>query len=176
MKINSLGDAATKDGAAEAKDIDWSSFDYLSTKEEMTREWTRKEILLAEKEALGEFISGSAEEVFGGFFKNINNPLTRAQLQALPSYHKVMLEGVILGIDQIPVRTGKNAGRMQGKIKIESLKKEDFEVSVWPDDWESTKPRLEAGSPVILRCTVKEWNESKSLSLEDVVSVWKEPK
>lgn len=176
MKINSLGDAATKDGAAEAKDIDWSSFDYLSTKEEMTREWTRKEILLAEKEALGEFISGSAEEVFGGFFKNINNPLTRAQLQALPNYHKVMLEGVILGIDQIPVRTGKNAGRMQGKIKIESLKKEDFEVSVWPDDWESTKPRLEVGSPVILRCTVKEWNESKSLSLEDVVSVWKEPK
>jgi len=176
MKINSLGDAATQDGAVEAKDINWSSFDYLSTKEEMTREWGRKEILLAEKEALGEFISGSAEEVFGGFFKNINNPLTRAQLQALPNYHKVMLEGVILGIDQIPVRTGKNAGRMQGKVKIESLKKEDFEVSVWPDDWESTKPRLEVGSPVILRCTVKEWNEAKSLSLEDVVSIWKEPK
>jgi hypothetical protein len=65
---------------------------------------------------------------------------------------------------------------MQGKLKIESLKKEDFEVSVWPDSWETIKARLEVGVPVILRCAVKEWNEAKSLSLEDVVSVWKETK
>lgn len=172
-KINSLGDAQVEKGVL-AKDISWKEFDYLSSKEEMTKEWSRKDVLLAEKEALGEFVSGSAEEVFGGFFKNIHNPFTRAQLELLPKYHKILLEGMVLGIDQMPVRTGKNAGRMQGKLRVESIKKEDFEVSVWPDDWETAKGRLEIGSPVILRCTVKEWNEAKSLSLEEVISVWKD--
>lgn len=172
-KINSLGDAQVEKGVL-AKEISWKEFDYLSSKEEMTKEWSRKDVLLAEKEALGEFVSGSAEEVFGGFFKNIHNPFTRAQLELLPKYHKILLEGMVLGIDQMPVRTGKNAGRMQGKLRVESIKKEDFEVSVWPDDWETAKGRLEIGSPVILRCTVKEWNETKSLSLEEVISVWKD--
>jgi DNA polymerase-3 subunit alpha len=172
-KINALGDAATKDGS-DARDIDWSGFDYLADQNALRVEWSRKDILLGEKEALGEFISGSAEEVFGGFFKNIDNPLTRANMMAMPKFHKVILEGIVLGIDQLPVRTGKNAGRMQGKLRIESLKKEDFEVSIWPDDWELVKPRLEVGLPVIMRCTVREWNESKSLNLEDIVSIWKE--
>lgn len=172
-KINSIGDKAVESGI-EPKAIDWSSFDYLSSKDDMGREWSRKDILMAEKEVLGEFISGSAEEVFGGFFRNVQNPFTRAQLNALPNYHKIILEGIILGIDQMPVRNGKNAGKMQGKLKIESLKKEDFDVSVWADDWADVKDRLQVGAPIILKCTVKEWNETKSLSLEEIVSIWKE--
>ena len=55
-----------------------------------------------------------------------------------------------------------------------ALKKEDFDISAWPDDWEKVKSKLDVGVPVIMRCTVKEWNEVKSLNLEEVISIWKE--
>jgi DNA polymerase III alpha subunit len=152
--------------------IDWSSFVY-DEEEALKAEFSRREMLIHELSVLGEFVTGSADEVYANFFKNTEN-VRKADLGNMQDYSKVVLEGILTSVDSITIKKGKNIGKSMGRIKIESLKKEDFEISVWADDWEIVKDSLIEGLPIIARCVVKRYNGDPSLSLQQILDIWKD--
>ena len=174
--VNKFGDKACSAGTeteTDAKLIDWSGFDWKISTEGMKDEWELREILIAEKAVIGEFISGTADTVFKDFFKHTKNPIKKSSLAFERQYAKVIIEGILLSADEITIKNGKNAGSTMGRIVVESLRKEDFEISLFKDSWARYKSDLLPGLPVRMICSVKEYNGDPSLSLELVEEIWK---
>ena len=92
----------------------------------------------------------------------------------MQDFAKVTIEGLLLSANSMKVKTGKSAGKDMGRITIESLKKEDFEVSVWADDWGSIKDSLKEGLPIVVNCNVKRYNGEPGLSLVKIEKIWKD--
>jgi DNA polymerase III alpha subunit len=173
-KINKLGDKlAEKSPDQDTRIFDWSGYVYDDVPELMTVEYSRRELLMHERVTLGEFVTGSAEEVYSNFFKN-KAPIMKADLARMQDFAKVTIEGLLLSANSMKVKTGKSAGKDMGRITIESLKKEDFEVSVWADDWGSIKDSLKEGLPIVVNCNVKRYNGEPGLSLVKIEKIWKD--
>lgn len=171
-RINKQGDLFAKTNE-DPKTFDWSAFVY-DDPDLMKIEFSRREMLVHEHAVLGEFVTGSADEVYSNFFKN-KDSVKKADLANMQDFSKILVEGMLTSIDSIQIKKqGKNFGRKMGRIKIESLKKEDFEISVFPDDWDLVKDKLVEGIPIITRCVVKRYNGEPSLSLQQIVDIWKD--
>ena len=129
-------------------------------------EWTTKEKMIYEKEVLGEYASGSVEELFPGFFKRGPWEQSFSSVQEMPDETPVAIEGIIVGVREFKYKKGKNAGAAFGKLVIENLQGETIDMTVWHEQYAKIKKTLEQGdTPIRGMCKVNEYEGRKSLVL-----------
>jgi DNA polymerase-3 subunit alpha len=147
------------------EDLDFSGYD---------EEWTRKEVLLGEKEILGRTISGSLHEVFEGYFRKDSNIVTLLNtVKDKNSGTKVKIEVIINSkLKEFKIKRGKNIGRKFAKYLVEDVYGNTSELTVWTDDYERYRDYLKDGTPIKAICRVSEYMEQKGLSLSVLENVF----
>lgn len=144
--------------------------------ERENEDWDIRQKLLYEKEVLGEFISGSPEDIYPNFFKgNIySQPFSR--IASLPDGTNFAMEGIIVSIREIIIKKqGRNHGKTMAKFIVENLRGETIEVTIWPDTYNKNKKYFKTGIPIRGLFKVNEFNGSKSLVLVNLEAVYREP-
>jgi DNA polymerase-3 subunit alpha len=141
-----------------------------------TEEWTLQEKLAFEKEVLGEYVSGSAKDLFPGFFQGSAFDCSMEEILSKSSGSRVAMEGVVTAVRELRIKKkGKNEGRTMAKLTVENLRGESIEATVWPDAYEKYREVFEQGdTPVRGTFTVNEYAGEKSLIMNaDKVKVFK---
>jgi|TARA_R110001583_G_scaffold16234_28_gene66393 DNA polymerase-3 subunit alpha len=159
----------TKIRAAEKKE----KFIDDSTLPEYNDEWSRKDILLYEKQVLGRSISGSLHEAFSAFFGNSYNKTPLSSVPMLESGSRVRVEAIINSkIKEFKIKNGKRAGRKFAKYLIEDSDGNTCGLTVWADDYERYKAVLKDGIPIKAICKVSEYLDQKDLALSTLERVY----
>lgn len=157
-----------KDGYAEEDAIKGFSL-------EITDEWDRKTLLTNEAEVLGKCLSGTINEIYGGFFTGINvTPLAR--LKQLPNRHEIVVEVLVReATREFTIRKeGRNKGRKMIKYNVEDIDGIVTELTVWPDQYEMAKRLLKDDTPIRAQCQISDFNGQKTLMLMKFQDVYKE--
>jgi DNA-directed DNA polymerase III PolC len=129
-------------------------------------EWDRRTLLTNETEVLGQCLSGTINEIYGGFFTGINTtPISRLKL--LPNRHEIVVEVLVKSaIREFTIRKeGRNKGRKMVKYSVEDIEGTATELTIWPDQYEMAKRRLGDGVPIRAQCQVSDFNGQKTLML-----------
>lgn len=138
------------------------------------KEWDKKELLMYEKQVLGELISGNIDDLYPNFFIRQDN-YSLSSLRSLPSGSSIMLECIVKSLSrEIRLKSGKNRGKVMGKYNIEDLFGNSSELTVWPDDYSKIKEVFVDGIPIKIVGTINEYNGSKSVILNKVQSIYRE--
>lgn len=155
---------------------DMSKFVY-SAADKASDEWTMKEKLIGEKEVLGEYVSGSVDLLYPGFFKGGVYGIPFSKIALMSEKQSYYLEGIIGSVSELKIKkVGKNQGKPFGKLVVENLKGETIELTVWSEPWAKHKKALTIGSPIRALTKVNEFNGVKNLVLANLEEVWKERK
>ena len=129
-------------------------------------EWERKDLLVAEREALGRTISGSLHEVFKGFFRQDSSVTPLRKVASIEPGEKIKIEVIIKSlIKEFKIKRGKNIGRKFAKYLIEDAEGTTAEVTLWQDDYEKYMTVLNDGLPMKAICKVDEYMGQRGLSL-----------
>lgn len=140
-------------------------------------EWNIKDKLTYEKEVIGEYVSGTAEDIFPNFFKGgvYAQPLTK--IANMPVDSNFALEGIISSIREIIIKkAGKNQGKAMARLLVENMRGESIEITLWPDIYSKFKKLLQPGIPLRGLFKINEWNGTKSLSVVNLEAIYKEVK
>jgi DNA polymerase-3 subunit alpha len=130
--------------------------------------WPERERLRFEKEALGFYLTG--------------NPLSeyREQLEALScktigqlegnSDRKVTVAGVVSGVRQSKIKSGRNAGRIMGRFLLEDLEG-SLPVAVFADQFEVFGALLQEDSMVLVKGVARDRGSGLEMTVDEVVSL-----
>lgn len=133
-------------------------------------EWLKKEILLAEQETMGEFISGTPYDLYEGFFTG-KGVTSLGKIKSLANGFSIRTEAVILDVKQSKLKKGKNAGRIFARCTLQDMGGISAQMTVWPEQWLKHKDSLKAGSPVRAICKINSYKEMNTLVLERIEQV-----
>lgn len=148
-----------------------------SKQSEDKNEWDIRAKMMGEKEVLGEYVSGSIDLLFPGFYKQGIWAIPFSRLQKMPEKQQFYLEGLIVSINERPHKSGKNQGKLYARMVVENLKGETVEMTIWADMWTKLKRVMKNGYPFRALTKVGDWNGTKTLSLVHLEEVWRpEPK
>ncbi len=89
-----------------------------------TPEWEESERLLAEKEALGFYLSGHPFEKRGSFYARlarIDSKKLGQLMQAGQAPDQIVIAGMITGARSLMIKSGRNAGQRMAKFRLEDL-------------------------------------------------------
>jgi DNA polymerase-3 subunit alpha len=140
-------------------------------------DWNLREKLTNEKEVLGEYISGSAEDIFPKFFRGGVYAQPFSKVAHLPENTSFAMEGLIVSIREIVIKkAGRNQGKIMAKFLVENLRGEAIETTIWADTYNQLKKYFKVGIPIRGMFKVNEFNGSKSLILVKIEDIYKEPK
>ena len=140
---------------------------------EYNEEWSRKDILLHEKQALGRTISGSLHEAFSKFFGSGGLKTPLSSVSTLNAGSKVRIEAIInTRIKEFKIKNGKKAGKKFAKYLIEDSDGNTCGLTVWSDDYEKYKVVLKDGIPIKAICRVSEYLDQKDLALSTLERVY----
>jgi DNA polymerase-3 subunit alpha len=140
-------------------------------------EWDRKTLLENEITVLGQCLSGTINEIYGGFFTGIGTtPLAR--LKALPNRYEIVVEVLVKAATRefAIKKEGRNQGRKMAKYNVEDIEGTVTELTVWPDQYEMAKRRISAGVPIRAQCQISDWNGQKTLMLMKFQEIYGEKK
>lgn len=130
-------------------------------------EFSRKEILLGEKEILGRCYSGALHEIFGDFFKRDSSLVTT--LDKIPQCQvksKVKIEVIINNkIKEFTIKNGPRVGEKFAKYAIEDCYGNTSELTVWSAEYNKYREVFKDGTPIKAICSVTEYMGTKSLAL-----------
>jgi DNA polymerase-3 subunit alpha len=142
--------------------------------ESLSCEFSKKEILLGEKEVLGRTISGSLHDVFDDFFRKNSSFITKlSSISALSKGTKVKIEVILNSkIKEFKIKNGRSVGKKFAKYLVEDIDGTKFELTVWSNDYEKYKNLLRDGMPIRAVCRVDEYMGSKGLSLSRLESIY----
>lgn len=145
----------------------WENISNINIGENKSDNWTRKELLLAEKESLGRTISGGLHEIFPGFFKEQSESVFYLnQMSTTKKGTRVKIEVIVNNfLKEYIIKNGPNAGDKFGKYSIEDVYGNISELTLWAKEYEKYKNILIPGTPIKAICTVSEYMDNKSLSL-----------
>lgn len=140
-------------------------------------EWTFKDKLLAEKEVLGEYVSGRAEDIFPNFFKGGIYAQSFSKIKTLPKDSNFNMEGVIVAIREIVIKKpGKLQGKIMAKLTVENINRESTEVTIWPDTLVKFSKYIKTGVPLRGLFKISEFQGNKSLTVVNLEAVYYEEK
>ncbi len=135
-------------------------------------EWSRKDLLLAEREILGRTISGSLHEIFQGFFRNNSNITTLNKIQDLLDGDKIKVELIVRCLaKELVIKKGKSKGRKFAKYSVEDINGTVVELTVWQDHYEKYAHLLKDGWPIRAIAEVSSYMEQKTLVLKTLEAV-----
>ena len=140
---------------------------------EYNEEWSRKELLLGERQVLGRAVSGSLHEVFKDFFGSSGMATSLSRVSNLESGEKVKVEAIINSkLKEFKIKNGKKAGQKFAKYLIEDVHGNKCGMTVWSDDYNKLKSVLKDGVPIKAICKVNEYLDQKDLSLSTLERVY----
>jgi DNA polymerase III alpha subunit len=166
QKANKHGASKAERGIAEQYHLSDFEFNH----EYLGEEWSRKELLQYENEVLGEYISGSINEIYDGFFTE--RGIIFRKLNTIPDKQPVFVEGIVSGVKEDKGKSGKNKGKVYARYTISDLNGDTVSMTAWNDTYVKYKDKLVSGKPFKAVCSVNEWNGSKSLVLNRVEVVY----
>lgn len=180
-ELEKIKQAAVGFGDGYEQDVDMTQeimaiFDYVD-KDKSTIEWDIKEKLINEREVLGEYISGSPDILYPGFFKEGQYAQPFAKIATLPDGANFPTEGIVGAVREISIKkAGKNQGKIMAKITIENLLGETCDATVFADIYEKSKSIFKSGTAIRGLFKINEFNGSKSLVLVSLEAVCREIK
>jgi len=140
-----------------------------------SEEWDRKTLLENEAKVLGQCLSGSMNEIYGGFFTGVGvTPLSR--LKGLPNRYEIVVEVLVKAATRefSIKKEGRNKGRKMAKYSVEDIEGTVTELTVWPDQYEMAKRRLSPDTPIRAQCQVSDFNGQKTLMLMKFQNIYGE--
>lgn len=138
-------------------------------------EWSLKEKLFFEREVLGEYVSGTANDLFPNFFRGGAYSQSFSRIVRLPEGANFATEGLVASVREITIKKpGRNQGKTMAKLVVENLKGETVDVTIWPDAYAKSKKYLNPGVPLRGLFSVNEWNGTKSLVLVNLEAIFTE--
>ena len=118
-----------------------------------------------EKEALGEYISGSINDLYKGFFTGVGvSSIARAKL--LPDKNIVKVEAIVTDVKKEKIKSGKNAGKPYARCSIIDANDDSIQMTVWTDKLKIYKDKLKTDTPIRAVCKINVWNDVVGLVLE----------
>ena len=129
--------------------------------------WSRKEVLLNEKEVLGRTISGSLHEVFPGFFRKDHYSVTQlSKLDKLDLDSRIKIEVIVNSkIKEFTIKKGRNRGKKFAKYNVEDVFGITTELTIWSDQYDKYRDWFKDGVPIRAICKVGEYMDQRSLSM-----------
>jgi len=139
----------------------------MKDKFDTEEEWTLKEKLLGEQESLGEYISGTANDLYDGFFtgKMITSFNSAKSLSNGQSFRT---EAFLTDIKKAKLKKGKNSGKEYARCVLQDIKGTTLPLTIWPDQWLKVKKYLDIGRPIRAICKINIWNDTTTLVLERI--------
>jgi DNA polymerase-3 subunit alpha len=134
-----------------------------------SRAWTRAEMLRAEFEVLGFYLTGHPLEERAGLLSLLST-CRIPDLSSLPGGSEVVVAGLVLGKSEALVKTGKLAGRRMARFRLEDLSGH-VPVTCFPRTWEECGAKIEDGAVLVCRAKLEERSEEPALLLEEALTV-----
>jgi DNA polymerase-3 subunit alpha len=132
-------------------------------------EWNKKEILEAEGETLGDYISGDINDLYGGFFSKKGTPLKK--LKKLAEGTPIRVEVIVENISTQRTKSGKNKGNAYGSCTVMDQNKDSVTMKVWSNSWKHVKDQLKIGRPIRALCRVNVYKGNHMLVLSTLEQV-----
>lgn len=136
-------------------------------------EWSVKEKMIYEKEVLGEYLSGSIDQLYPGFFKGGQWTQSFSAVKSLPKNYPIPMEGLVISVKELAIKNGKNAGDKFAKLVVENVKGETIEVTLWSEFYKKFKDKLLKGNvPIRGMFKTSEYNGEISLQVDRTFEVY----
>ncbi len=130
--------------------------------------WSREELIAAEKELLGFYVTAHPMAQYALQQRGLNWPrdFTLARLAKLPAGTPVAVCALVTGLRAVTVRTGRSAGRKMARLQLEDQYGRCSAV-VFAGDYERLAPALAADAPLYLVGQVENAAERQGLILRE---------
>jgi len=128
----------------------------------------KAETLQAEFEVLGFYLSGHPLEERAGLVSMLSTCSSEELPQA--GGGEACLAGMIMGLSENLVRSGRWAGQKMARFRLEDLSGQ-VQVTVFPRAFTEVRERLEEGAVVVVRGKVEEGSEEPAMILEEVMTL-----
>lgn len=141
--------------------------------ENIKEEWSIKELLVHEREVLGDCISGSLNELYDNFFTGYNiTPLSK--LTYMPDRAHLVVEVLVKAATRefTIKKQGRNFGKKMVKYLVEDIHGDSTELTVWPAQYKIAKKFLADNTPIRAQCQVSEFSGQKTLMLMSFQSIY----
>jgi len=126
-------------------------------------EWTSRELLGYEKEALGFYITGHPLDRYGEEIRKFN-AVTTAALSERPDKSDVKLCGIVAGLSEKITKRGDRMAFFSLEDKTGSV-----EVMVFPDTFAAAAPAVKSDEPILVSGVVEVGEESCKVKATEIV-------
>jgi DNA polymerase-3 subunit alpha len=134
-----------------------------------SRSWDKADTLKAEFEVLGFYISGHPLEERAGLISMLSSGSTD-QLANMAGATGISLAGMIMGLSENLVKSGRYAGQKMARFRVEDLMGH-VNVTCFPRTFEEVKDRLIEGAVCVIRGKLEEDSEEPAMILEEIMSL-----
>jgi DNA polymerase-3 subunit alpha len=163
IRVKARKHAESQSSVGAAKILDGFEFE----RDDIYEEWDKEEKLKYENEVLGEFVSGTINDLYSGFFTGATPEFSR--VKNMPDNHTLRVEAIVADFKEDKIKkVGKNKGKSYARCSITDTVGESLPMTVWPEQWIKYKSRLTVGSPIKAVVKINDWNGTKSLVLENL--------
>jgi len=130
--------------------------------------WSESERLLAEKEALGFFLTGNPLAEFENELARLTSHTVRAIKESPPA--QATVGGLVTRMKRIKIKSGPNAGKVMGRFALEDLSG-TVDVAVFVDQLRRFETLLVEDSAIVVRGSVRERGGDVEITLEEVTAL-----
>lgn len=140
---------------------------------DINAEYTKKEILQNEMAVIGHYLTGSHNDMYGGFFTDAQDITNISTINGVSGGQTIKIEAVIkLKIKELKIKKkGRNFGKSFAKYLLEDIRGKTAELTLWPDHYERFRNILKDGTPIRALCEVNEYMDTKSLVLRQIQDI-----
>lgn len=131
--------------------------------------WSEEEKLRAELEVLGFYLSGHPLEERAGLISLLSSTTT-AGTPDLAGGSEVTLAGMITGLSQTLVKSGRMAGRKMARFRLEDLHG-TIGVTCFPRTYDEVRENLEDGALVLCRGKLEADTDEPALLLDQLLTL-----
>ncbi len=131
--------------------------------------WSQEERLRAEFEVLGFYLSGHPLEERAGLMSLLSSCNTGSCGQ-LAGSSEVQIAGMILGLSETLVKSGRMAGRKMARFRLEDLHG-SLPVTCFPRTYDEVRHLMEDGAIVVCRGKLEAGNDEPAMLLDELLSL-----
>ncbi len=128
--------------------------------------WDRSELLAAEYEVLGLYLSGHPLEERAGLVSLLSS-CRIPDLAQLEDGAQVFIAGLVLNKSELIVRSGKSAGRKMCRARLEDLHG-SAQLTVFPGLYEESREFFEDGAVVVAKARVENSGDESALLADEL--------
>jgi DNA polymerase-3 subunit alpha len=130
-------------------------------------QWSEAEMLAREKAVLGFYVTRHPLTYWGRLLEACTTAAT-TELRSFLDRSPVVVGGLVTGLRNVQLKTGRNAGEKMLVITLEDLKGK-VEVTLWPPELEKYRALVKQDAVIFVRGTVSRMREEPSVRAIDVL-------